>query len=510
VTLRLLSEAFHGIIRTWGFLAKELTGILRQPRLIASLVLGPFLILFLFGAGFRGQQPEFGTTLVVPNDPAYSDRPEDYAPIFAGVFKLTKVTRDEPAARDALAGNRTDVVVVVPSDAAQQLINGHQIALPVLFSETDPTQAAWVTYFAFVQTSELNRRILVEIVRQSKGPARQASEYAAATGADLDGLDADLRSGNIPNAAARTGRLLVATQAARAGLASGLDVIGSGLAGNTGGGEADRLLSSMEQELLGIQADLTRGSAGQASALERVTRVRSDNGALSALAQKVESIPPETLVSPFAAQPQNALPIEPSPIAYYTPAVLALLLQHIGVTLAALSAVRDRLLGTLELFRVSPTGPTNILVGKSLGYALLLGLVGLGLTSGATLLLGVPSLGSPQMYWLALGLTIFASVGLGFALSTVAQTESQAVQLSMLVLLTSVFFGGFFLRLDQLFPWVRVVSYALPITYGAIDLRDIMLRGVRPEALMLAGPLLLGIVFYTVAGIGLRRQMRVA
>jgi ABC-2 type transport system permease protein len=266
----------------------------------------------------------------------------------------------------------------------------------------------------------------------------------------------------------------------------------------------------MEQELLGIQADLTRGSAGQASALERVTRVRSDNGALSALAQKVESIPPETLVSPFAAQPQNALPIEPSPIAYYTPAVLALLLQHIGVTLAALSAVRDRLLGTLELFRVSPTGPTNILVGKSLGYALLLGLVGLGLTSGATLLLGVPSLGSPQMYWLALGLTIFASVGLGFALSTVAQTESQAVQLSMLVLLTSVFFGGFFLRLDQLFPWVRVVSYALPITYGAIDLRDIMLRGVRPEALMLAGPLLLGIVFYTVAGIGLRRQMRVA
>src|SRR4026209_235352 len=94
VTLRLLSEAYHGVIRTWGFLAKELTGILRQPRLIASLVLGPFLILFLFGAGFRGQQPEFRTTLVVPNDPAYSDRPEDYAPIFAGVFKLAEVTRD--------------------------------------------------------------------------------------------------------------------------------------------------------------------------------------------------------------------------------------------------------------------------------------------------------------------------------------------------------------------------------------------------------------------------------
>ena len=161
MTLRLLNEAYHGVIRTWGFLAKELTGILRQPRLVASLVLGPFLILFLFRAGFRGQQPEFRTTLVVPNDPAYSDRQEDYAPIFAGVFKLAEVTRDEPAARDQLAANQTDVVVVVPADAAQQLIDGHQIALPVLFSVTDPTQAAWVTYFAFVQTSELNRRILV-------------------------------------------------------------------------------------------------------------------------------------------------------------------------------------------------------------------------------------------------------------------------------------------------------------------------------------------------------------
>lgn len=508
--MRLLSEAYRGIIRTWGFLAKELTGILRQPRLIASLVLGPFLILFLFGVGFRGQQPEFRTTLVVPNDPSYSDRQDDYAPLFAGVFTLVAVTRDESAARAELDGKRTDVVVVVPSDASQQFAAGQQIALPVLFSETDPTQAAWVTYFAFVQTSELNRRILVEIVRQSKGPARQASEYAAATRADLDGLDIDLRAGNLPNAAARTGRLLVATQVAKAGLASGLDAIGSGLAGQAGGGEADQLLSSMERELLGIQADLTRGAAGLPAAMDRAARVRSDNEALTALAQQLESIPAETLVSPFTTDTQNALPIEPSPIAYYTPAVLALMLQHIGVTLAALSAVRDRLLGTLELFRVSPAGPLSILVGKSLGYALLLGLVGLGLTSGATLLLGVPSLGSPQLYWLALGLTIFASVGLGFALSTVAQTESQAVQLSMLVLLTSVFFSGFFLRLDQLYPWVRVVSYALPITYGAIDLREIMLRGVRPELLMLVGPLALGIVFYAIAGIGLRRQMRVA
>jgi ABC-2 type transport system permease protein len=200
--------------------------------------------------------------------------------------------------------------------------------------------------------------------------------------------------------------------------------------------------------------------------------------------------------------------VQPTEIAFYTPAVVALLLQHMGVTLGALSSVRDRLLGTLELFRVSPVGPGNILIGKSLGYALLLGLVGLGLTSAATAFLGVPSLGSPTYYWIALGLTIFAAIGLGFALSSIAQTESQAVQLSMIVLLSSVFFGGFFLPLDQLFPQVRVVSYALPVTYGAIDLREIMLRGAVPDWPFLVGPLALGLLYYLLAALGLRNQMR--
>jgi ABC-2 type transport system permease protein len=188
--------------------------------------------------------------------------------------------------------------------------------------------------------------------------------------------------------------------------------------------------------------------------------------------------------------------------------VLALLLQHIGVTLSALSSVRDRLLGSLELFRVSPVAAGNILTGKSLGYALLLGFVALALTAAATFLLKVPSVGNPVYYWLSIALTIFASLGLGFALSVVANTESQAVQLSMLALLTSVFFGGFFLPLDQLFPWVRVISYVLPVTYGAIDLREVMLRGATPSWIFLLGPMALGLVFYVLATFGLQRQMR--
>ncbi len=167
-----------------------------------------------------------------------------------------------------------------------------------------------------------------------------------------------------------------------------------------------------------------------------------------------------------------------------------LLLQHIGVTLAALTMVRERLLGTLELFRVSPTSAGEIIAGKYVSFMLLLGVIASVLllvmsndlqVEGFTLSLGVPILGD----WLALitsiALVIFASVGLGFFISAISKTESQAVQLSMLVLLTSVFFGGFFLNLQTLWEPVRTLSYALPVTYGISLFQDIMLRGVAPN-----------------------------
>ncbi len=59
-----------------------------------------------------------------------------------------------------------------------------------------------------------------------------------------------------------------------------------------------------------------------------------------------------------------------------------------------------------------------------------------------------------------------------------------------------------------MFPWVRSGSYLLPVTYGAVDLRDVMLRGARPDLPFLLGPVGLGLVFYLLAFVGLRRQMR--
>jgi ABC-2 type transport system permease protein len=168
------------VVRVSSFFFKEIWAALRQPRLILSVVLGPFLILAAFGVGYKGQTPELRTTLVLPNDPRFPEDPAAYRDLFSSVFILESVTRDRRAAEAALATGRTNVVVVAPENAEQQVIDGQHARFDVLFNETDPLQAAWVRYFATVAVQELNRRVLADLV----GNGQQPAEQLAARGRD--------------------------------------------------------------------------------------------------------------------------------------------------------------------------------------------------------------------------------------------------------------------------------------------------------------------------------------
>jgi ABC-2 type transport system permease protein len=510
--LRAWRNLTAAVVSASGFFMKEIVTVLLQPRLIAGLVLGPFLIMMVFGLGYRGPHPEFRTILVIPPAPKIAEKVDVsavYREGLSGVFRLIEVTADLEPALARLRNDEADVVVAVPPDLYEQVYGGKQATLNVFYTETDPTSNAWVRYFTSVQTAELNRRLLVEILGRTREPAGDALEFTERLLAELDALEAELRSQDRQAASVRAERLGDETRAALREVGRELDTL------NNATGEtlvqrdqARRLLLAIEQDLRELQAELDRGAAETPALLARLEQIRRQVRQLHAIAARVHGLPIEVLVSPLTASAQNVAPVEPTPAAFYTPAVLALLLQHIGVTLASLSAVRDRLLGSLELFRVAPVGAADILIGKSLGYGVLLAIVGAALTGALIGLLEVPLLGDPAFFALAVGLIIFAAVGLGFALATLARTESQAVQLSLLVLLTSVFFGGFFLPTNLLFAWVRTISFALPVTYGAINLRDLMLRGAEPDWQMLAAPVLLGCVFYAIALLGLHRQMR--
>jgi ABC-2 type transport system permease protein len=222
------------------------------------------------------------------------------------------------------------------------------------------------------------------------------------------------------------------------------------------------------------------------------------------------AISPQVVAVPTRAEPHNLAPVRPSVVAYFAPAVLALVLQHMGVTLTALSLVRERLSGAMDIFRVAPVRALEILIGKYLAYAFFNLSVAAGLLFLLVAVLKVPMLSTPADIAWVVGLLSFAALGLGLLISTIVDSERQAVQLSMLVLLASVFFSGFVLPLDQFLTPLRIAAYSLPVTHGIQLLQDLMLRGSTNQGWELIALGGIGVVLFLLTSLTVRRNLRSA
>jgi ABC-2 type transport system permease protein len=116
-------------------------------------------------------------------------------------------------------------------------------------------------------------------------------------------------------------------------------------------------------------------------------------------------------------------------------------------------------------------------------------------------------LGNWFNYILILSVLLFTSLGFGFLISTSAQSDSQAIQGAMIVLLASIFFSGFFLPLYRLSVFVHLLSWSLPATYGTTLLQDVMLRGQVPNIVLILALLGIGLVLFLISWWRLRRMM---
>jgi ABC-2 type transport system permease protein len=161
----------------------------------------------------------------------------------------------------------------------------------------------------------------------------------------------------------------------------------------------------------------------------------------------------------------------------------------------------------MELFRVAPLTALETLLGKFLSYLVFELILAAIITSLAVWVLKIPMLGQWQDYAVAIVILIFTSLALGFMISLISQTDTQAVQYSMLVLLASIFFSGFFLDLRLMWEPVRVVAWSLPATYGIRMLHDIMLRGALSPSLIFIGISAIGFGLFVIDWVLLRRHM---
>ncbi len=368
-------------VRISSFLGKEIREILRQPWLVVRLVLGPFLILLLVGLGFSNQARVMRALFVVPaNEPQVAPLVEQYATSLGAQLEYSGQTVSLEEALQRLRIGQVDLVVVYPPHAYETVKNGSQATLKLYHNEIDPTQAAYVDQLGRVYVAEMNRRILLQFATEAKQEsgdakgnlqeARSAAESARSAAASGDDARAREELARANSSLDQATALLGATALIMGGMGQGL---GSAVTPNTPAQPAPD---------------------DQASVDARAERVSSDLDRMDQQLAEFETVPPEVMVSPLATETKSIATFTPSFVIFYAPGVLALILQHVAVSIASLALVREKVFGALELFRVAPITAFEIMLGKYGSYIIFVGILGAILTASMIYILGVPLLGA--------------------------------------------------------------------------------------------------------------------
>ncbi|MCL7454847.1 MAG: ABC transporter permease [Anaerolineae bacterium] len=506
-----MARPLRFLIRISAFVRKEAAEILRQPRLVITLVLGPFLILLLFGLGYSAEPTPLRTLFVVPEDSVLQPYLRENAETFVQQLVYEGMISDEELAKARLRSGQVDAVVVIPDKVYETVRSSQQAVITIYHNRIDPIRARYVRAFADLFVNQINQRILQVFAEESQQEAstlqpgvRAAKESTNSLHLAMESDDPEATQQHLDELDRNLTDLETALLASSLLLGRLKEMEAQDPA--TDPQDPTEILAQLRKQVESLEErDRTPGQEEQST--QAVTEIDQDLTRLDTALEEFRSIDSQVLVTPFRGEVRTVMAVDLSLVDYYVPGVLAVLLQHLCVTFGALSIVAERRSGTMELFQASPLSAFEVLAGKYLSYLVFTALLSAVLTGLLELALDIPMLGSWAHYSLAIVALLFASLGLGFVLSLLAQTTSQAVQYSMLALLISVFFSGFFLNLELLRASVRLISWAIPGTYALQLFQDIMLRG-QPINLFWVGALVaIGAGTSLVAWLLLRRTM---
>lgn len=195
---------------------------------------------------------------------------------------------------------------------------------------------------------------------------------------------------------------------------------------------------------------------------------------------------------------------------YNVPAVIGAILMLICQLLTAMAIVREREIGTLEQLLVSPLRPFELILGKTIPFALI-GLADLLLISVvAVLWFEVPFRGNPLLLLLAACLFLVCGLGIGLLISTLSQTQQEAFLSSFLIFMPAMLLSGFMFPVSSMPRAFQLLTLLNPLRHFLEIVRGVFLKGVGlADVLPQLGALaLLGAVLITFAVLRFGRNPR--
>ncbi len=194
---------------------------------------------------------------------------------------------------------------------------------------------------------------------------------------------------------------------------------------------------------------------------------------------------------------------------FYVPGIIALLIMLVTLLLTCMSIVREREIGTMEQLIVSPIRPLELILGKTIPFALI-GYIDVALvTVVGVSLFEVPIRGSFLLLLAATTLYLLSSLGIGLFISTISRTQQQAMMTMFFFFMPAILLSGFIFPIANMPGVVQVLTYANPLRYFLIIIRGIFLKGIGLNILwpQMVGLAILGGVLFTFSSLRFRKRL---
>ena len=162
---------------------------------------------------------------------------------------------------------------------------------------------------------------------------------------------------------------------------------------------------------------------------------------------------------------------------FMVPGILVALVSMIGTLITAQNIAREKEMGTIEQLNVTPITRAEFITAKLLPFwVLALVDLALGLVVGS-FVFGVPVRGSLVLLFASAGVYLVVALGIGLWISTMVETQQQAMFVTFFLLMIYLLMGGLFTPIDSMPRWVQLLSELNPIRHFATIMRRILMKG---------------------------------
>ena len=194
---------------------------------------------------------------------------------------------------------------------------------------------------------------------------------------------------------------------------------------------------------------------------------------------------------------------------YNVPGVIAMVIMLTSILLTSMAVVREREMGTMEQLMVTPLRSVELILGKTIPFAVIAFFDMILITVFGVLVFNIPINGPLWLLPLSTAIYLLSVLGFGLFISTIAKTQQQALMATFLFYMPAVLLSGFMFPIENMPVIFQIVTYVNPLRYFLVIIRGIFLKGIGIGLLwpQMAALLVIGVVVFAMSSLRFRKRL---